>query len=112
MFAYYELVILRTATKRLDPDIVITTEDLQRAGVPLSTHDIRLVCEIMNAEGLFSTYSEALDETVDFVLSFKGKYYKQVWHATLKAFLLESIATPIVVSVLTTFITLSITGLL
>ena len=102
--------MLRFCCKHYRDTFCIKTEDLDPLNLP--KEEIYTCCKNLYEENYLTRYSSAANHSVFFQLDHKGKHYREINMEELRSFLLRSILTPVLVSLITTLIMLFIKELL
>lgn len=102
--------ILQFCCKHYRDTFCIKTSDLEPLNLP--KQEIYTCCKNLYEEGYLTRYSSGADGSVFFQLDYKGRHYREINKEKIRLFLLQSIFTPIIVSLVTTLITLCIKALL
>lgn len=100
--------ILRFCCKHYRDNFCIRTKDLDPLKLP--KEEIYTCCKNLYEENYLTRYSATADHSVFFQLDHKGKHYREINREELRSFMLRSVFTPILVSLITTLIMLFIKG--
>lgn len=100
-----EKKILKYCNKNFREKFNITTHDLSPY-LDLSNEEIYTCCKHLYEEKYITRFRPAASHFVNFQLDHNGKHYREIHRQDVTSFLLRSILTPIIVSIVTTLITL------